>query len=949
MEKIKKAFTLVELLVVVAILAVLASVSIIGYLGFVEKARISNDQQLVSQINNLIKAEDSYTFGTSNDALEIQSILRRDGIKEIKTQSKGNYIFFDNDNRKAVLAYLNDEGINIVFGDSSSNTSTINKLNTNYKVLANYQTLNTKSDSSASKGKFLDLIYAPESFINGYTFITTDSRDGLANNIVNIRNGGGNNDIRQSKISIKNSISKIKSSNLETGTLIENMTKYCCFVNSKQEQIIMNGTSKRDIVTMIFSSDITTIGKKAFENIDDMSLTMIDIPSSVTSIEEDAVSTLLATEKLSNVSITSSNDELYNDVENKLKDLSASDDDSKKVLDTFTKTENRNQELTNIKVNFRNSIDDVNEDSNYLSKSVVINKNTSSIQISPKMDVDYLKSKSLTYSNLYFDGFYVNDTKIDESTGKFEFTKTQYENGYPNEIDVIAKWKTSYDSPKFKTFAYVSYENYSKYNFVYSDSIILSLVNNEQLNELFNDVPNTSNSDNKLEYGGDLGGYVIYPIGDNYELNINLTISKEVTLWIPYSCKFDNVSELTSKFEFTHDSTGNSLSSTKQTYGCDYTRQKSQNEKLNKTFKINSVLNNYGTIRIGATIYSNAGIDSGIIGDDYAMIENHNQLNNYGDIFAIGILKNFDNENAIIKALSGSIYEEIILKDWHGGTNAAGCKYGNVAPFNSWELRNIMGEISFYDDSNYYASLFVYAAGSFNVGTLPIIGANSLFHLNDNNSYIKKRYDFNNDYKLELELYGSISDAKVSLNLGISVLVTEVDLSVIPFPLSNTNITLCSGSNLSLEYNKYKILPDSLINVNKNASLNINTDFALYEKFIRTDVDKKWNMTYDQNNNMKGAYIMNEGTINIGDEAKFSGDIKQNSKDDGTLNISSKADLTTNFKEGWGYEAYDGDCDPYKCTFETNLITGSYNHEDYKNGINYTKIIINGEEEYITN
>ena len=55
-KKIKKAFTLVELLVVIAILAILATVSIVGYNSFTKKARVSNDTVLVKQMNDILFA-----------------------------------------------------------------------------------------------------------------------------------------------------------------------------------------------------------------------------------------------------------------------------------------------------------------------------------------------------------------------------------------------------------------------------------------------------------------------------------------------------------------------------------------------------------------------------------------------------------------------------------------------------------------------------------------------------------------------------------------------------------------------------------------------------------------------------------------------------------------------------------------------------------------------------
>ncbi len=52
----KKGFTLVELLVVIAILSILATVSIVGYTSFLERATVSNDQSVASQLNKYLTA-----------------------------------------------------------------------------------------------------------------------------------------------------------------------------------------------------------------------------------------------------------------------------------------------------------------------------------------------------------------------------------------------------------------------------------------------------------------------------------------------------------------------------------------------------------------------------------------------------------------------------------------------------------------------------------------------------------------------------------------------------------------------------------------------------------------------------------------------------------------------------------------------------------------------------
>ena len=54
-KKIKKGFTLVELLVVMAILAILSTVSVVGYLGFTEKAKQSKLETEMVQVREVVR------------------------------------------------------------------------------------------------------------------------------------------------------------------------------------------------------------------------------------------------------------------------------------------------------------------------------------------------------------------------------------------------------------------------------------------------------------------------------------------------------------------------------------------------------------------------------------------------------------------------------------------------------------------------------------------------------------------------------------------------------------------------------------------------------------------------------------------------------------------------------------------------------------------------------
>ena len=131
-KKIKKAFTLVELLVVIAILAILATVSIVGYNSFTKKAKVSNDTALVSQLNTLLKA-DSMVNGdakTPTDALKITNEAGYDVEKLTPTASDYDIIWNQKTNQFALL----DEKGTAVYGEKSTEEYK------NWKFVSEYNT-----------------------------------------------------------------------------------------------------------------------------------------------------------------------------------------------------------------------------------------------------------------------------------------------------------------------------------------------------------------------------------------------------------------------------------------------------------------------------------------------------------------------------------------------------------------------------------------------------------------------------------------------------------------------------------------------------------------------------------------------------------------------------------------------------------------------------------------
>ncbi len=102
-KKIKKGFTLVELLVVIAILAVLATVSVVGYTSFIEKANMSVDQQLVDQINKLLVADEVGNNNPPATALDVQNLLKANGVVGFDANLAKNTIYWVRSENRVII------------------------------------------------------------------------------------------------------------------------------------------------------------------------------------------------------------------------------------------------------------------------------------------------------------------------------------------------------------------------------------------------------------------------------------------------------------------------------------------------------------------------------------------------------------------------------------------------------------------------------------------------------------------------------------------------------------------------------------------------------------------------------------------------------------------------------------------------------------------------------
>lgn len=105
----KKGFTIVELVIVIAVIAILVAVMVPTFVTLVRKAQVSNDRQLVKNLNTALAAESvTEKPATMTRALEIAADYGYD-VAKINAKASGNLILWDSTNN--VYCYFNDDGV----------------------------------------------------------------------------------------------------------------------------------------------------------------------------------------------------------------------------------------------------------------------------------------------------------------------------------------------------------------------------------------------------------------------------------------------------------------------------------------------------------------------------------------------------------------------------------------------------------------------------------------------------------------------------------------------------------------------------------------------------------------------------------------------------------------------------------------------------------------------
>ena len=179
-KKIKKAFTLVELLVVIAILAILATVSIVGYNSFTKKAQVSNDTVLVKQMNDVLIASQQTDDKNNTMTEALEDVFGAGYDVEKLTPTTTNYnIVWDSENDQMVLL---DDKKEVVFPTE--------KVTTKDKM---YLITKSQNDFTSTQNEFAHYLTSEFTYTGTTLEITTGFDAGNNTNVNSVSYSGNEN------------------------------------------------------------------------------------------------------------------------------------------------------------------------------------------------------------------------------------------------------------------------------------------------------------------------------------------------------------------------------------------------------------------------------------------------------------------------------------------------------------------------------------------------------------------------------------------------------------------------------------------------------------------------------------------------------------------------------------------------------------------------------------
>ena len=167
-----------------------------------------------------------------------------------------------------------------------------------------------------------------------------------------------------------------------------------------------------------------------------------------------------------------------------------------------------------------------------------------------------------------------------------------------------------------------------------------------------------------------------------------------------------------------------------------------------------------------------------------------------------------------------------IVKDYRGGSNTTQVFGRGLAPFNIYEMPNILVNYIIHAGATETAYAMLYASDTFNEAEVTAIGVGGIINLNAGGRIEKLTVKIANprgigpefEFRTSLKIYGGGKDGAMTLDLGLLSVDTSGKYLAVPYTYQS--VTLYDGDYTIS--NLYKIMPGASLEIADSASLTIN-------------------------------------------------------------------------------------------------------------------------------
>lgn len=350
------------------------------------------------------------------------------------------------------------------------------------------------------------------------------------------------------------------------------------------------------------------------------------------------------------------------------------------------------------------------------------------------------------------------------------------------------------------------------------------------------------------------GGTVV--LTANATVSSDLTIGSGTTLVIPYSKADASVdmgtgADLSTRLYANSMMNGFTGSITRQGTNVTYTLTVASGKKLNVT--------KGGLLVLGGQF---SGSSSSITGQTYGAhseikLEANAELNVNGGIFSCsGYVYGAGSLNI---NNNGTMYENYVVTDFHGGTNMFSALGSGVFPFGSYVVMNTRVETTLDSTASVYGYCAAPVGGTqFYHTAVKVVGSGALIQLTDGTASMT--YDTERNYNgigtTDIKVNG---DAKVS-SMNITLMGSTFDTSTMECPIPYSVAIEAESGTLTLD-TKAKIMPGGAIVVGEDAELVVTENGSL--RVEDDEIEKSFGSTYPDAAHLTAAGFQSTGAVGI--------------------------------------------------------------------------------------